>query len=154
MPSPSASKAPRPTFELTAKQGELLTAATSSARHILAYGGSRSGKTFGFCYCLAHRAMMAPGSRHLIARLHNIDVRQSVMLDTWPKMMGLTFPGVAYETNKTDQYVILPSDAEVWFSGLDDKERVDKILGKEFATIYVNEASQVAMRRSPSCARA
>lgn len=34
--------------------------------------------------------------------------------------------------------------AEVWFGGLDDKERVEKILGKEYATIYVNEASQVA----------
>lgn len=149
MPSLSKSKAPQPTFELTERQAELVTAATSPARHILAYGGSRSGKTFGFCYCVANRAMMAPGSRHLIARLHNIDVRQSVMLDTWPKMMRLAFPGVAYEVNKTDQYAILPTGAEVWFGGLDDKERVDKILGKEFATIYVNEASQVAFGTIP-----
>ena len=144
MQSLSKSKAPRPTFELTDKQGELVGAATSSARHILAYGGSRSGKTFGFCYCVANRGLMAPGSRHLIARHHNIDVRQSIMLDTWPKMMGLAFPGVPYEVNKADQYIILPGGAEVWFGGLDDKERVDKILGKEFATAYVNEASQVA----------
>lgn len=144
MLSPSKSKAPQPTFELTDKQAELVGAATSGARHILAYGGSRSGKTFGFCYCIANRGLMAPGSRHLIARLHNIDVRQSIMLDTWPKMMGLAFPGVPYEVNKSDQYVVLPSGAEVWFGGLDDKERVDKILGKEFATAYVNEASQVA----------
>lgn len=144
MLSPSKSKAPQPTFELTEKQSELVGAATSSARHILAYGGSRSGKTFGFCYCIANRGLMAPGSRHLIARLHNIDVRQSIMLDTWPKMMRLAFPGVPYETNKSDQYVVLPGGAEVWFGGLDDKERVDKILGKEFATAYVNEASQVA----------
>lgn len=144
MQSPSKSKAPQPTFELTEKQSELVGAATSSARHILAYGGSRSGKTFGFCYCIANRGLMAPGSRHLIARLHNIDVRQSIMLDTWPKMMRLAFPGVPYETNKSDQYVVLPGGAEVWFGGLDDKERVDKILGKEFATAYVNEASQVA----------
>jgi phage terminase large subunit-like protein len=142
--SPSKLKAPQPTFELTDKQGELIGAATSSARHILAYGGSRSGKTFGFCYCVANRGLMAPGSRHLIARHHNIDVRQSIMLDTWPKMMALAFPGVPYELNKSDQYIILPSGAEVWFGGLDDKERVDKILGKEFATAYVNEASQVA----------
>jgi len=149
MQSRSRSKAPQPTFELTDKQGELLAAASSPARHILAYGGSRSGKTMGFCYCVANRGMMSPNSRHLIARLHNIDVRQSVMLDTWPKMMRLAFPGVAYETNKTDQYVILPTGAEVWFSGLDDKERVDKILGKEFATIYVNEASQVSYETIP-----
>ena len=144
MQSPSKSKAPQPTFELTAKQAELVAAASSDARHILAYGGSRSGKTFAFCYCLAARALMAPGSRHLIARLHNIDVRQSVMVDTWPKVMKLAFPGVPYDTNKTDQFIVMPGGAEVWFGGLDDKERVEKILGKEFASIYVNEASQVA----------
>jgi phage terminase large subunit-like protein len=93
---------------------------------------------------MANRAIMAPNSRHLIARLHNIDVRQSVMLDTWPKMMGLAFPGLPYTVNKSDQFATLPGGSEVWFGGLDDKERVEKILGKEFATIYVNEASQVA----------
>ncbi|WP_458574434.1 phage terminase large subunit [Sphingopyxis sp. RIFCSPHIGHO2_12_FULL_65_19] len=144
MQSQSKSRAPQPTFELTEKQAELVGAATSSARHILAYGGSRSGKTFGFCFCIANRGLMAPGSRHLIARHHNIDVRQSIMLDTWPKMMRMAFPGVPYEVNKSDQYIVMPNGAEIWFGGLDDKERVDKILGKEFATAYVNEASQVA----------
>lgn len=136
--------APPQTFELTDKQDALVRAAASPARHVLAYGGSRSGKTFGFCYCIANRALMAPGSRHLIARLHNIDVRQSVMLDTWPKMMKLAFPDVPYSVNKADQYATLPDGAEVWFGGLDDKERVEKILGKEFATAYINESSQVA----------
>lgn len=131
------------TFQLTAKQSDLRDAAAGPAEHILAYGGSRSGKTFGFCYCVATRALMSPGSRHLIARLHNIDVRQSVMLDTWPKMMKLAYPGVPMSINKADQYVKFPNEAEVWFGGLDDKERVDKILGKEYATIYPNEASQI-----------
>ncbi|MGK3799681.1 hypothetical protein, partial [Enterococcus faecium] len=81
---------------------------------------------------------------HLIARLHNIDVRQAVMLDTWPKMMRICFPDVPYKVNKSDQYVTLGKDSEVWMGGLDDKERVEKILGKEFATVYVNESSQVA----------
>lgn len=133
-----------PTFELTPRQQALITAAASPARHILAYGGSRSGKTFGFCYCLANRAIMAPGSRHLIARLHNIDVRQSVMLDTWPKMMAMAFPALPYAVNKSDQFATMPGGSEVWFGGLDDKDRVEKILGKEFSTIYVNETSQVA----------
>lgn len=133
-----------PTFSLTAKQQELRNAAASSARHILAYGGSRSGKTFGFCYCVAVRALSAPESRHLVARLHNIDVRQAVMMDTWPAMMRAAFPGVGYASNKQDQFITLPNGAEVWFGGLDDKDRVEKILGKEFATIYPNECSQIA----------
>lgn len=133
-----------PSFSLTPKQTELRNAAASSARHILAYGGSRSGKTFGFCYCVATRALSAPGSRHLIARLHNIDVRQAVMMDTWPAMMRMAYPGVPYTPNKQDQFVVMPNGAEVWFGGLDDKDRVEKILGKEFATIYPNECSQIA----------
>lgn len=131
-------------FRLNDKQIELRDAAASEATHILAYGGSRSGKTFGFCYCIATRALSAPNSRHLIARLHNIDVRQAVMMDTWPAMMRKAYPGVGYTENKSDQFVTLPNGAEVWFGGLDDKERVEKILGKEYATTYVNEASQVA----------
>lgn len=133
-----------PIFELTERQKALRDKAAGPARHVLAYGGSRSGKTFGFCYCVANRALMAPNSRHLIARLHNIDVRQAVMMDTWPAMMRLAFPDVPYTPNKQDQFIRLSNDAEVWFGGLDDKERVEKILGKEYATVYVNEASQIS----------
>lgn len=142
--SPSPSPAPPPIFELAARQADLVRLAAGHARHVLAYGGSRSGKTFAFCYCIAARALMAPGSRHLIARLHNIDVRQSVMIDTWPKMMALAFAGVPYDQNKQDQFVTMPGGSEVWFGGLDDKDRVEKILGKEFATIYANESSQIS----------
>lgn len=133
-----------PVFKLTEKQKLQRDAAASQARHILAFGGSRSGKTFGFCRCVAIRAMVAPRSRHLIARLHNIDVRQAVLMDTWPEMMRICFPNVQYDTNKTDQYVTLPNESEIWFGGLDDKERIEKILGKEYATIYPNETSQLA----------
>jgi phage terminase large subunit-like protein len=131
-------------FELTKKQIEQRNLAASPARHILAFGGSRSGKTFGFARCVAIRALMSPNSRHLIARLHNIDVRQSVLMDTWPTMMRLCFPNVQGTVNRSDQTYTFPHGAEVWFGGLDDKERVEKILGKEYATIYVNESSQVS----------
>lgn len=134
-------------FELTEKQVELRRLAASKARHILGVGGSRSGKTFGFCYCVATRALMAPNSRHLICRLHNIDVRQAVMMDTFPAMMRVAYPQVSYTPNKADQFVVLHTahgESEIWFGGLDDKERVEKILGKEYATIYPNECSQIA----------
>lgn len=66
------------------------------------------------------------------------------MMDTWPTMMRLAFPGVPWTLNKQDQFVSFPNVAEVWFGGLDDKERVEKILGKEYATVYANECSQIA----------
>lgn len=131
-----------PSFELTPKQELQRDAAASPARHILAYGGSRSGKTFGFCRCVAARALAAPGGRHLICRLHNIDVKQAVLMDTFPTMMSVAFPNVPYHVHKSDQYIEI-EDSEIWFGGLDDKERVEKILGKEYCTVYPNETSQI-----------
>lgn len=129
-------------FRLTRRQGELRDLAASDATHILAYGGGRSGKTFAFCYCIAVRALSAPGSRHLIARRRQVDVRQAVLADTWPKMMSLAFPGLGWKESRRDHAITLPNGSEVWFGGLDTAERVDKILGKEFSTVYVNEASE------------
>lgn len=133
---------PHPSFSRTEKQREQAALASGPAPHCLAYGGSRSGKTFGFCEIIAERALIAPGSRHLIARQHNVDVKQAVMLDTWPKMMAVAFPRVDYTENKADQYVKMPNGSEIWFGGLDDS-RIDKILGKEYATAYPNECSQI-----------
>lgn len=142
--SPSA-QAATPTFSLTAKQIEVRdTVLVGPASDCLIYGGARSTKTFLFCYAIAVRALSAPNSRHLIARLHHLDVRKSVMMDTWPKMMRLAFPRAVYKENKSDQFITMPGGAEVWFGGLDDKDRVDKVLGNEYATIYINEASQVS----------
>lgn len=133
---------PTATYERTDKQHEQAAMAFGPAPQCLAVGGSRSGKTFGFCEIIAERGLMAPGARQLIARQHNVDVKQSVMLDTWPKMMATAFPDVEYDMNKADQFVTLPGGSEVWFGGLDDS-RIDKILGREFCLAYANECSQI-----------
>jgi phage terminase large subunit-like protein len=36
------------------------------------------------------------------------------------------------------------NDSQVWFGGLDDKERTEKILGNEYSTIYLNECSEIS----------
>ncbi len=57
--------------------------------------------------------------------------------------MELAFRGVEYTISKTDWFAELPNGSQIWFGGLDDKERTEKILGMEFVTIYLNEASQI-----------
>jgi len=52
--------------------------------------------------------------------------------------------GVKYKENKSDWFLTLPGGSEIWLGGLDDKERAEKILGNEYATIYPNEASQIS----------
>lgn len=134
------------TFKLTSKQAEMRDLAAGKAKHVLAYGGSRSGKTFGFVYFIGTRAIMAPGSRHAIFRRHGVAVKQSIGKDTFPKMMALAYPGVAYKWHEQDGYFSLENGSEIWLAGLDDKERVDKVLGKEYATLYFNEASEIPLQ--------
>lgn len=114
------------------------------ATNILAYGGSRSGKTLEFLRIIVLRALVAANSRHCVLRLRSVHCKQSIVLDTFPKMMQLCFPDVDYKLDKSDLYATMPNGSEVWFGGLDDKARVEKILGKEFATIFLNEVSQIA----------
>lgn len=113
-------------------------------RHTLLVGGSRSRKTFTIVRAICIRAMKAKHSRHLIARHRANAARASISLDTFPTVMRTCFPSVPYEENGRDGFFELPNRSEIWVGGLDDKERVDKILGNEYATIALNECSQIS----------
>lgn len=130
-------------FKLTPKQEEANRLLASPARHIMLFGGSRSGKTFLIVRAIVVRALKAPGSRHLSVRFRFGHIKSSIVYDTFPKVMKLCFPQVQYELNKTDWFAQFPNGSEYWFGGLDDKERTEKILGNEYATIHPNECSQI-----------
>lgn len=91
------------------------------------------------------RALKEPNSRHAVFRFRFNALKASVVQDTLPKIMRLCFPGLweISELNKTDWFLTLPNGSEIWFSGLDDKDRVEKVLGQEYATIFFNECSQI-----------
>ena len=132
-------------FKLTDKQDQAIDLlATSALDRVMLYGGSRSGKTFVGCYAVITRALMAPGSRHAIVRKHFNAVKTSVGMDTIPKVMEIAYPEVDYTIDKTDWIIKFPNGAEIWLLGLDDKKRTEKVLGKEFATLYFNECSEIS----------
>ena len=130
-------------IELTPRQAEAQKLLGGPATHVMLFGGSRSGKTFLIVRRIVVRALKAPKSRHAILRFRFNAVKASVVFDTFPKVMDLCFPGVKYDLNKTDWFATLPNGSEIWFGGLDDKERTEKILGQEYATIFLNECSQI-----------
>ena len=131
-------------MKLTARQMEAQKLLSGDATHIMLFGGSRSGKTFLLTRAVCMRAIKSPESRHAILRLRFNHVKASIVLDTFPKVMKLCFPDIPYRLDKTDWYVTLPkNNSEIWFGGLDDKERTEKILGQEYATGYLNECSQI-----------
>ncbi|WP_205191549.1 phage terminase large subunit [Burkholderia sp. LMG 13014] len=131
-------------FHLTERQQEALGVAGGKATNVMFFGGSRSGKTFLHCRNIMMRAVMAPGSRHLIARFRFNAAKTSIALDTFPKMAKLCFPDVELDLDKTDWYFTLPNGSEIWIAGLDYGKRLEKILGKEYATIYLNECSEIS----------
>lgn len=133
-----------PVAKLTEKQREANRLLGSDASHIMLRGGSRSGKTFLLVRAIVQRAINAPGSRHAIWRFRFNHAKTSIWSDTLPKVLKLCFPTLRVNFNKTDFYVELPNGSQIWIGGLDDKERVEKVLGQEYATLYFNESSQIA----------
>ncbi|MEC7399069.1 MAG: phage terminase large subunit, partial [Pseudomonadota bacterium] len=131
------------TATLTDKQREANRLLASGAHNVMLRGGSRSGKTFLLCRAIVQRAINAPGSRHAIFRFRFNHAKTSIWSDTLPKVIKLCFPALRVRWDKTDFYLELPNGSQIWIGGLDDKERVEKILGQEYATIYLNESSQI-----------
>jgi predicted phage terminase large subunit-like protein len=130
-------------FKLTARQEEAQAILAGPATHLMLFGGSRSGKTFLLTRNTVMRAVKAPNSRHAIFRFRLNHIKASIVLDTFPKVMQIAFPGVEYDLHKQELYCDFPNGSQLWFGGVDDKDRTEKILGMEFATVYFNECSQI-----------
>jgi hypothetical protein len=131
-------------FKLTKRQEEAQPICAGPAQNIMLEGGSRSGKSVLHCRNLLWRAIKAPGSRHVIFRFRFNHVKRSIWLETMPFVVKHAFPGLKLYPNKSDWYWTLPNDSEIWIGGLDDKDRTEKILGKEYVTIWLNECSEIS----------
>lgn len=131
------------TAKLTPKQQEGNRLLGGPATHIMLRGGSRSGKTFLITRAMCIRAMKAEASRHAIFRFRFNHVKASIWNDTLPKVMELCFPEVSLNLNQTELIATFPNKSQIILGGLDDKARVEKVLGQEYATIYANESSQI-----------
>lgn len=106
------------------------------------YGGSRSGKTFDiavwlFLICILRK------SRHLILRKHLSTLISSMWYDTLPKALEIMgIPANAYRFRGDRHFITFANGSEIWLYGLDNSQRSDKILGNEYSTIWINEASE------------
>jgi PBSX family phage terminase large subunit len=132
-----------PDFRKTPKQIEA-TRLMSEKEFVLLEGGSRSGKTFIIIRNIIARALKYNNTKHLTGRLHFNHAKTSLWYKTIPDVMDICFPKIKYTENKSDWFISFDNGSEVWLGGFDDKERVEKILGNEYATIHINEASQIS----------
>ena len=116
---------------------------TQGKRYNLLYGGSRSGKSFILTSCDQDRALIAPGSRHLVVRKEQSAARVSIGRDTFPKAWALRYPDAPAPTwYDKDGLWVFPNESEVWLGGLNDDKAVEKMLGREYATIHGEEISE------------
>lgn len=132
-------------FQKTPKQREAIDL-INEHKHTLLYGGARSAKTTIVCRQLAVRAMRKQ-SRQLITRFRFNHAKTSIGMDTMPKVMKMCFPDVSYRVDKQEWIFYLPNaqggESEIWLSGIDDKQRTEKVLGHEYSGIFANEISQI-----------
>ena len=134
-------------MELIPTQRKALKLFRDPTRHILLQGGSRSGKTSFCVYVCLYIALNYPHVRILIARKYLSDVKGSIIYDTLPKVARLLNPSLevylVQNLNKQDHFVNFPNGSSIWFDGLSDERRSEKILGREYGIIFLSEATQI-----------
>ena len=132
-------------FKPNVKQQVGLRMLSSPAKHILFFGGSRSGKTALLVEAIIARSLKHPKSRHLIARLRFSHAKTSIWHESLiPALKAYRELEGAWIEHRQDYYLEFTNGSEIWVGGFDDKERTEKLLGHEYATIYLNEVSQIA----------
>ncbi len=131
-------------FSLTDIQRQAREKLNGPAKFILLFGGSRSGKTFVILRNLILRALKEPNGRHIVFRQTRKSLKESVWLDTLPKVLRLCFPGVEPYRNEQELYLRFENGSEIWLSYLDDNRNSDAVLGKEYNTIFLNEISEIS----------
>ena len=131
-------------FRPTNVQKKALALLKSGAKHVLLFGGSRSGKTTVLVMAIIFRALRFPGSRHLICRYRAKDARSSVLRETLFPWLDNTIGKAGYNYLVHESVITLYNGSEIWIGGLGDREQADKILGHEYNTIYFNEVSQLS----------
>ena len=130
------------TAKLTPKQIEADALLDGPCRHILLVGGSRSGKTWAIVRKLVQRALTAT-CRQVVLRFRFNSLHASIIGDTLPAVMAAHYPGAEWKIDKQLWVARFGNDSEIWFSGLDEADRVEKVLGQGHVGLYFNESSQI-----------
>ena len=132
-------------MKYTTKQKQALQKLKDKAKKFYLFaGGSRSGKSYLIARYIIVRAIKSPKSRHLIARYRFNHAKNSIWRITLLPLLKEILPKGSYTVDKTDYIITLLNGSEIWLGGLDDGDRVEKIMGTEYGTIFINEATQVS----------
>lgn len=110
---------------------------------ILFHGGSRSGKTESICRFFATRALQFPGSTQIALR----KVRRAATYSVWDSLQrhySHYMDPAVYRMYMDDMVIQHVNGSMIRVDGLDDSARIENILGTEYVTIFLNEATQLS----------
>lgn len=114
--------------------------------NLLAFGPSRSGKSASICYLAITRALAFPGTSHAAFRLTLRSCHSHLMNGTFPEIMEMCHPGYLsrpdVKFNKSDGVFQFHNGSKMFFYGL-DPNRIDTVLGAQYATAWVNECNEI-----------
>ena len=130
-------------FNPKQSEGWKLLASPKKTR-ILFDGGSRSGKTALIAEYLVRRALQYPGSRQLAARKHRAHAKTSLWSDTLKSYLVRNMPSGVCRFQESELTIVFYNGSSIMVGGLDDAERTEKILGNEYITVFINEATQIS----------
>ena len=127
------------------KQKEALRLLHSDATNVMLFGGRRSGKTYAILSDIVAAAYQYPGLQALIARSALSHAKASIWNQTLNDVLK-GYPSNTYRKHPGDLVLVVKTNPEsrIVFGGFDDKERIEKQLGQEFAIIYANECSTIS----------
>lgn len=130
-----------PTVRLTKKQTQAWKILEDKTfRRIFFDGASRSGKTSITLLWLIYIASKFPGTKILIARKFLAHAKKTI----WKDLCKIISKTQGWDVHESDLECRASNGSSILVDGLDDKERVEKILGSEYLIIFINECTQVA----------
>jgi len=117
-----------------------------SKPYVLLDGGAQSGKTRVILEWMVRKGLRHPGIRMFAGRAMLTDAKASLWRQSLPGILNsYESPGL-FSLNNTDLVITMANGSQLYVDGFDDKERIEKILGRGFAIIYLNECSQIDYR--------
>jgi len=114
----------------------------------LLYGGVRSGKSYTIAKKLWQRAHEFAGTKQVIFRKTMADARDTFWLETMLPILKNDEAGGHCTIYKQPPYAEYKNGSIIRVGGLHPSE-IDKALGVEYGTIFVNEASETSWRNVP-----
>lgn len=136
------SDSPVTEIQLQPRQEDLVKLAKDH-KFTMAYGVSRGGKSFLFILLMITRALKFAKSNHVIIR----ETYNSIDTTIWPTVMDVIdalHPDyrAKLDITLTPRRITFDNGSTIWFMGAQDEEAILKLMGAEFATIFLNEARE------------